>query len=197
MNDSRHKPDPFTTLSSQVVWSCPWYSVRQDQIRLPNGQQGQYNVVQHDGAVWVVPVTNDGELLLLMHFRYTVNAWCWELPAGGIKEGKTALEIAREELREETGGVAEHWEYLGQFYTSNGISNEVAHIFLARGVSVFETAHEPAEVMEVHRLPLTEAIRMARANKISDGPSALAILLSEARLKEIVADLASHDEEDN
>ena len=63
--------------------------------------------------------TASGELLLLNHYRYTVHDWCWEIPAGGIKEGRPPLDVAREELREETGGVAESWEYVGQFYTSN------------------------------------------------------------------------------
>lgn len=187
-------PEPFITLSSHIAWSCPWYSVRKDQIRLPDGEIGEYNVVQHGGAVWVIPVTGDGQLILLRHYRYTVRDWCWELPAGGMKEGQVALDVAREELRQETGGETHKWSYVGQFYTSNGISNEVAHIFLAQDVITHETAHEPAEVMEVHRFPLSEALRMARANEISDGPSALALLLCEDRLREIIAATAPHEE---
>lgn len=183
------RPEPFVTLSSRIAWSCPWYSVRQDKILLPGGEEGEYNVVQHGGAVWVVPVTVDGELLLLNHYRYTVHDWCWEIPAGGIKEGKDPLDVAREELREETGGVAGSWEYVGQFYSSNGISNEVAHIYLARDVTVYETAHEPAEVMEIHPTPIDEVLHMARANEISDGPSALAILLCESKLQAIAREV--------
>lgn len=182
MKERHSKPAPFTTLSSRIAWSCPWYSVRQDKILLPNGQEGQYNVVQHDGAVWIVPLTTSGQIVLLNHYRYTVQDWCLELPAGGLREGETPKQVARKELREEIGGEAQSWSYVGQFYTSNGISNEVAHIFLATGVTLHETAHEPAEVMEVCPVPLGEALRMAHANEISDGPSALALLLSEPRL---------------
>lgn len=185
MKEPQPKPAPFTTLSSRIAWSCPWYSVRQDEILLPNGQKGQYNVVQHDGAVWIVPLTTSGQIVLLNHYRYTVQDWCFELPAGGLRQGESPLAVARKELREETGGVAQTWNYVGQFYTSNGISNEVAHIYLAIGVTLHETAHEPAEVMEIHPVPLAEALRMARANEISDGPSALALLLSESRLQSI------------
>ena len=188
MTDNSEKPEPFITLSSRVAWSCPWYSVRQDKILLPDGKYGQYNVVQLEGAVWIVPVTARGQVLLLNHYRYTVHDWCWEVPAGGIRSGQTALEVAEMELREETGGEAESWEYVGQFYTSNGISNEVAHIFLALGVRQHDTAHEPAEVMEIHPTPIAEALRMAHANEISDGPSALAILLCEPKLRLMMED---------
>lgn len=182
MKDRQSKPAPFTTLSSRIAWSCPWYSVRQDRILLPDGQEGQYNVVQHAGAVWIVPLTMSREIVLLNHYRYTVQDWCFELPAGGLRQGESPQAVARKELREEIGGEAQAWSYVGQFYTSNGISNEVAHIFLATGVTLHQTAHEPAEVMEIYPVPLDEALRMARANEISDGPSALALLLSESRL---------------
>lgn len=187
MNDRPSKAAPFTTLSSRIAWSCPWYSVRQDLILLPNGQEGEYNVVQHEGAVWIVPLTTSGQIVLLNHYRHTVQDWCYELPAGGVQDGQSPAEVARKELREEIGGKAESWSYVGQFYTSNGISNEVAHIFLATGVTLHETSHEPAEVMEIYPVPLSEALRMAHANEISDGPSALALLLSEPRLQNFAA----------
>lgn len=187
MHQPKQKPEPFKTLTSRIAWSCSWYSVRQDQILLPNGQEGQFNVVQHDGAVWIVPVTTNGELVLLHHYRYTVRDWCWEVPAGGMGDGQPPEVVARRELREETGGEAADWRYVGQFYTSNGISNEVGHVFLATGVTFHETAHEPAEVLEMYPTPVPEALRMAHANEISDGPSALAILLSEPFLKIFIA----------
>jgi ADP-ribose pyrophosphatase len=160
--------------------------VRQDQIRLPNGQVTEYNVVQHGGAVWVVPVTTEGKMVLLRHYRYTVHDWCLEVPAGGIGEGERPEDVARRELREETGGRAQAWHYVGQFYTGNGTSDEVGHVFLATGVMLREPEHEPAEVIEICPTHLQEALRMAHANEISDGPSALAIMLSEPFLQELV-----------
>ncbi len=173
---------PFKTESSQIVWSSPWYSVRQDQIILPDGSPGVYNVVQHSGAVWVIPVTSAGEIVLLYHYRHTVDDWCWEIPAGGLKDGLTRIATARAELLEEVGGTAASIEYFGHFYTSNGISNEVAHIYIAMDVEVGQTSHEPAEVIEVHCKPIKEVLIMAHGNKVSDGPSALALLLCEKHL---------------
>lgn len=179
----RVSKSPFKTTSSTIAWSSPWYRVRQDQIVLPDGSPGVYNVVEHSGAVWIIPVTPEGEIVMIKHYRYTVDDWCWEVPAGGVNTGQTLEETAFTELKEEIGGLAESLEYIGQFYTSNGISNEVAHIYLATGVEPGVPAHEPAEVLEVHIFTIEEVLRMAHSNEISDGPTALAILLCEERLR--------------
>ena len=174
---------PFKTISSRVVWSCPWYSIRQDEIITPNGQQGVYNVVQNPGAVWIIPVTVSKQIALIYSYRYTVNDWCYEIPAGGIKPGQSLEEAARAELLEEVGGTATTLEYFARFYTMNGIGDEEAHIFLATGVKLGQPQHEPTEVMQTHLKPIDEVLRMAQANEINDGPSALAILLCAEKLK--------------
>lgn len=173
---------PFRTLRSEIAWECPWYRVRRDEITLPDGKPGVYNVIEKTDAVWVLPVTRAGLVPLLWQYRYTVDDWCWEIPAGGAKPGQTAEEAAREELREEVGGRAETLDYIGRFYLANGICNEVGHVFFAADVELGETAHEAAEVMEVHLKPAAEVLAMARRGDISDGPTALAVLLCADRL---------------
>lgn len=177
---------PFPTLSSTIAWSCPWYAVRQDEILLPNGEIGEYNTIVKETAVWILPVTPAGEIVLLRHYRYTVDDWCWEIPAGGVKPGQSIEEAAREELREEIGGQAQSLEKLGRFYTANGICNEEGYYFLATGVTLGPTTHEPAELMELHPTPIPDVLRMARAGQISDAPSALVVLLCETRLREML-----------
>ena len=105
--------------------------------------------------------------------------WCYEVPAGGLSDDLTPEEIARRELLEEVGGTAAELRYIGQFYTSNGISNEVAYVYLATGVELGETQREPTELMDIRLVPVEEALRMAREGEISDGPSALALLWCE------------------
>ena len=156
--------------------------MRRDEILLPNGERGEYNVVQHPGAVWVVPVTTTGEIVMIYSYRHAVQDWCWEVPAGALRPGQEPAEAARAELREEVGGRAAALRYLGPFYASNGISDEKGHLFLATGVTLGEPAQEPAEILEIHYLPIAEALSMARLNQVSDGPSALALLLSEPHL---------------
>lgn len=176
-------PDhPITPLSSRRVWDCQWYSVRQDRIRLPNGSEGEYNVVELPDAVWVVPVTTAGEIVLLWHYRYPLQTWGWELPAGSIGPDGDALAMAQRELLEEAGGTSPDWRFLMKVSTMKGVGTEYAHLFLATGVTLGAPNHEPAEVMRVQTFPAAEVLRMARAGEIHDGIGALALLLAEAFL---------------
>ncbi len=177
---------PYQTTSSKTVWSCPWYSVRQDGIITPDGQPGQYNTVVMNPAVWVIPVTYGGEIVLIRTYRYTVDDWCWEIVAGGLQNGKSLLETAVSELREEIGGVAQDWHHLGRFYTANGFSNEEGHYYLATGVELTQApAHESTEIIEIHTFPIPDVLNMAREGEITDSPSVAALLIAENRLREI------------
>lgn len=182
----QNEQSPIQAVSSRIAWTSKWYHVREDKVLLPDGSQGVFNIVEHSGAVWIIPVTRNCDIVLLRHYRYSVDDWCWEIPAGGIKEGHSLEETALAELKEEVGGTANELHYIGQFYTSIGISNEIAHVFLALGVDLGESDHEPAEVIEIHRKPLDEVLDMAHRNEISDGPSALALMLCEERLRNLV-----------
>jgi 8-oxo-dGTP pyrophosphatase MutT (NUDIX family) len=104
------------------------------------------------------------------------------VPAGGLSPDLTPEEVARRELLEEGGGRAAELRYVGEFHTSNGISNEVAYVYLATGVELADPQREPTELMEVRLVPVTEALRMARQGEMSDGPSALALLWCERLL---------------
>ncbi len=178
---------PFKTLSSRIAWSCPWYNIRQDEIITPDGEKGQYNIVEKEPAVWIVPVTVNNEIVIINHYRYTVDDWVLEVPAGSVKPGQSLESAAKEELREEIGGTYVQLDYIGQFYTADGICNEIGHIFLATDVILGQVDREPAEIIEIHIKPIEEVLKMARANQIGDGPSALAILLCAGQLEQIQA----------
>ncbi len=173
----------FKTLSQKIVWSCPWYNVRQDQIVLPDGRPGEYNVVQREPAIWVLPVTTDNQIVMIKSYRYTVDDWCWELPAGSVKPQQSLVDAARAELAEEVGGTAQQLDYIGKSYIDNGISNEIGHFYLATGVILSEPAHEPAELIEIHLQSIPTVLQMVRQNEISDAPSALVIWLCSERLQ--------------
>ena len=181
------KPSPFKTVSSRTVWSCPWYGVRQDELILPNGGTAVYNTVTKSAAVWILPVLRDGRIAMLYTYRHTVDDWCWEIPAGGVKPGQSLEEAALAELREEVGGTPEKLEYIQQFYTANGICDEIGHVFLATDVELGRTKHEPAEIIEIYPRPIAEVLDMAHTGKITDATSALAIFLCESRLRELTS----------
>lgn len=180
---------PFKTISSRIAWACPWYNIRQDEFITPDGTQGTYNIIQKEPAVWIVPVTQNGEFVLINHYRYTVDDWCWEVPAGSVDNSQSLEEAAQEELRQEIGGRNAQLEYIGQFYTADGICNEIGHIFLATDVILGKVEREPAEIIEIHLKPIEVALKMARANQVNDAPSALAILLCASQLEKIQASL--------
>jgi ADP-ribose pyrophosphatase len=172
----------WETLDTKWVWQSRWYSLRQDRLRAPDGREFTYTIVDHPGAVWVVPVTTDGQIALIWQFRYPVGDWCYEVPAGGLAPGLTPEEAAHRELLEEIGGTATELHFIGRFYTSNGISNEIAYVYLATGVELGKTHREPTELMEIRLVSIEEAMRMARTGEITDGPSALALLWCERLL---------------
>lgn len=182
MNPKNLPPNPIEQLSSQIVWSCPWYHIRQDDVRFPDGSEGIYNVVEAKDAVWIVPLTTDGKMALIRNYRYPLGEWCWELPAGSIETGQTALEAAHIELQEEVGGQSANWQFLLRASGMNGIGNYYAHIFLARDVRLTPPRHEPSEVIEVHTVPVGDALHLARSGQMNDAISTLALLLAEPYL---------------
>ncbi len=180
---------PIQRVTSRIVWECPWYGVREHDVVHKDGSLGVYNVVEKGPAVFIVPVTADGRVVLIRSYRVAVDDWCIEVPAGAVEEGATPASTAITELREEVGGTPLHLEYHGWFYMANSICNEVAHLYLATGVTLGATHHEPAEAIEVLPVSIAQALDLARRNLISDGPSALSLLLLEKRLTEIAAQL--------
>ena len=162
-----------------------WHNLRRDEVRLPDGEEIVYTYQEHPGFVVIVPKTRDSCVVLLRSYRYTVDEWCWELPAGGLgdKPGMSKEEVARQELAEETGGVCTTMDEIGWFFVANGTSNTRCTVFLAHNVELTRpTALESTEVSEVHVVPVAEALQMARDGRMTDGDSALALLRCEAHL---------------
>jgi len=160
------------------------FRVRRDQSRWPNGHVGPYVYVQFSGAVWVVPVTSGGDVVLIRQFRYTIDDWCWEVPAGGFHDfSGSPVALARRELAEEIGGETENWHYVGSFRPGVSLCDEVCHIVLARDVRLDRApAPEPTEIIEIHPVPVARAMEMARNGEMVDGHSALALLRCEPYL---------------
>lgn len=182
----------WTLLSTRYLYRSPWHHLRQDVVRLPNGQVTTFTYQEHAGFVAIVPVTDDGRVVLIHTYRYPVDDWVWEIPAGGLgnRPGQALLEVAQEELAEEVGGVARRWEYVDWFYIANGTANIVAHVFLALGVQLIKPPrHESTEQIRVHLVPVEEALAMARDGRMRDGESALALLRLEPRLRGLTASL--------
>lgn len=176
---------PYTIHSSDTVWQCPWWSVRRDQISTPSGAEGEFYYMEKSKCVFVLPITQEGQVVMIRQYRIPVTSWCWEIPAGGVKQGQTLEQAAALELKEEVGGSAEKIEYIGQFFTSNGTTNEESFLYIATGVTLGEPDREELEIMETHLKTPAEVLQMLDDSEIKDAPSAMALMLSKQYLEHI------------
>lgn len=178
---------PWQTLGTTRLWESKWYNLRQDRVRIHTGDEITYTYQEHPGAVFIVPVTPEGQVILLRQYRHPVGEWLWEIPAGAVDDGEGLEAAAQRELAEEIGGTAKELCYVGHFFSASSISNLRINVFLATGVQIEQSAREATELIETRAMPTIEALTMARQGEIKDGQSALALLLCEPLLPTVQA----------
>jgi ADP-ribose pyrophosphatase len=187
--DENSKPNGeaagWQRISTHYPFSYRMLHIRQDRVRVNGSHEFDYAYIQSRGAVWVIPVTADDRIILIKQYRYSVDEWVWEVPAGGLYDHDGDPEsLAKRELREEIGGEAEWLQYLGYFYGGVAITDSKCHVFIAHSTRLTgEPEREAAETMEIHPVPIEQALRMARSGDMRDGRSALALLWSEPYLR--------------
>ena len=162
-------------------------TLRQDRLTWPDGQTGSYSYIEIKPVVLVVPVTTTHDVVLIRQYRYTIDDWVWEIPAGGSHdfEGDDLAELARRELREEVGGEAGTLSYVGMFHPAVASYSADFHLYLATGVILGQSAPEPREIIQVHSFSIDEAIEMARDGTMASSSSAYALLRCEPLLREL------------
>lgn len=163
------------TISTREVYRNPWTSVREDVIERADGQRGIYGVIDKDPAVIVIPLAGD-DIWLVRQYRYTVGQTYFELPQGGWEDAKANPdEMARGELREETGLSADRLTLLGRLWIGYGVMNQLHHIYLAEGLTQGATDRDPEEHdMTVHRVAIREFEDMLLDGRIMDNCTAAA-----------------------
>jgi len=155
------------TKSSQTIFKGKIINLRIDEVILPNGKISTREVVEHPGAVVIIPCLKD-KIVVLRQYRKPVEEVLFELPAGKIEQGEDPLKSAARELFEETGYQAEKLIKLTTFYTSPGFSNEIMHLFLAQELHMEHQQLDQDEFLEVGLYSLDELISMILENKIKD-----------------------------
>jgi ADP-ribose pyrophosphatase len=155
-----------------------------EEVRLPNGRTVQLEILRHPGASAVVPLQEDGQVVLIRQYRHAAGGMIYEIPAGRLDPGESPLDCARRELAEEVGQAASQWERLGAIWTTPGFTDEKIHFFLARHLTPVGQALEHDEVIEVVKRPLEEVIAMIRRGEIEDGKTICALMLAYFQIKE-------------
>ena len=162
--------------------------LKEDAVELPSGHRMDYAWVERGPAVIIVPVTSEGQMVLVRQFRYPAGEECLEVPAGTARDaGDLTLEqVAGKELKEEVGGTWQSVEHLGSFFSNSSLSDEECHVFLAVGVDLgADPEREASEEMHRILLPVAEAVAHATTGAMHTGPAALAVLMAVPRLREL------------
>ena len=157
--------------------------VYRDRVRLPDGTDSGREYIRHPGAVAIVPLFDDGQVLLERQFRYPHGREFIEIPAGKVDPGEPHLATARRELLEETGYTAAEWKRLGVIHTAIAYTDEAIEIFIARQLTQETQQLDQGEFLEIFRVPFADAIRMIDEGVITDAKTVSALLLVEKRLK--------------
>lgn len=178
-----NSPHPWQVLRRVTVYDSPWVRLHRDDVQLPDGSviAGHHVVDYPRPAVGVVPLGDDGRILLIEHYRFITNTTGWEVPAGRVDEGEEPLDAAGRELCEETGYSAVHFEFLGAYHPTNGSSNQTFHLYVGRGLQRLGEPTDPNEILRVAWFSPDEIWAMINANEIRNGLALTALLWHFAR----------------
>ncbi|MCS6800355.1 MAG: NUDIX hydrolase [Chloroflexota bacterium] len=176
----------WTRLARTVLHENAFRRFFLDRVRIHSGDEIEYSWAEAAAASFVVPLTDDGEIVLIRQYRYPVDRWVWEVPAGRI-EGEPSEETARRELLEEVGGIARTIVPLGTCYSAAAHLHLLCAFFLATGVVLDQTARrEATELLEVRLVPAEEAFALVRRGGDIEAQSGLAILMAEPTIRSLV-----------
>lgn len=169
--------NPWTTLSVRRVYGNPWLELWEERVLDPSGNPALYGKVSFlNKAVGIIPLDEAGHTWLVGQYRYCLNQYSWEIPMGGSPHPVPPLESAKAELREETGLTARRWTQILHLHTSNSVTDEEGFVFTAEELTAGEPQFGSTEKIEIRRLPVGEAVRMALEGQITDAISVAGLL---------------------
>ncbi len=161
--------DRWNRIRSNIIGSFRIFTIREDYYRLPrNHREAPFYILESNDWVNVIPLTENGEVLLIRQFRFGIEEVTLEIPGGIVDPGYTPLEAGQKELLEETGYISKNWEYLGFVHPNPAFLTNRCHSFLARDVKkIAEISPEESEEFEVLQFPYEEITRLIRKGIIS------------------------------
>jgi ADP-ribose pyrophosphatase len=172
------------TLDSRLAYDGVFLRLFVDHVRAADGHESTREYLRHPGAVMMIPLLDDGRVVLERQFRYPLGRSLIEFPAGKIDPGEALLACAQRELREETGYVARDWTYLGGFHNAIAYSDEKIEVFLARGLTHEGAQLDVGEVLEVFTAPWEQLLDWIRDGTITDVKTIVGAYWLERALKQ-------------
>ena len=170
------------TIGTKRIYEGNIINVRVDTVRMPSGRDANREIVEHSHAVCIVPIDNDGNVVLVRQYRKPAEDALLEVPAGGVEDGEISEEAVLRELQEEIGYTADHLEHLSSFWVAPGWATEYMHAYLATGLRESRLDGDEDENIEVVRLRFDEAVSMLKTGEINDGKTIAALLLAQPLL---------------
>lgn len=171
-------PKNYTITESDLKYEGRVLNLRIDQVKFPNNMVFVREVVEHAGAVGIVPICQDGKVILVRQYRHPLGEFLLEIPAGLFELDESIEQCALRELREETGAIATKVSKLTEFYTSPGYSNEKLYLFLALIEKQSKPEPEDDEFLEIEKIDLEKAILMVRKGIICDSKTIIGLYLA-------------------
>jgi ADP-ribose pyrophosphatase len=159
----------FDTVSSDLIFTNPYWNYKKDKYIYPNGNVGEYFYVDSRGACLIIPVDANNTFVFIRQYRYLNKLFSIEFPGGGLTKGLSYPENAKKELIEEAGLVAEKLKIIGQFNPYNGVTNEICKVFVATGLTTIKSNPEESEEFEIIKLNENQVIEKINSNEIWDG----------------------------
>ncbi len=173
----------FDLIETTDIYHGRVFTVRRDRVRLPNGKSADVDIVQHHGAVTLVPVDEQGRIWFVRQYRHAAGETLLELPAGTLDDGEEPEACAAREIREEIGMAAGQLRLLGQCFLAPGYSTEFMHFYLATQLRPESAQHDDDEFLDVETMTVEEAYAMALGGRIRDAKTLAALLLAQPHVK--------------
>ena len=169
---------PFEIIHSEKIYQGRVFGVRCDRVSLPNGRSVELDIVEHPGAVTLVPVDDQGNLWFVRQYRHGGRVNLLELPAGSLEPGEPPEACALREVREEIGMAADHIEKIGEFYMAPGYSTEFLHVYLATGLHPDPLKADEDEFISVETIAIQQVFAMVEAGQIHDSKTLASLYLA-------------------
>ncbi len=171
------------TVKREIIYKGKVLTLRKDKVLIKGGKTSYREIIEHNGAVGILPITENEKVILVKQYRKAAEKIILEIPAGKIEGKDDPFETAKRELKEETGYTAKEMKFITKIYPAIGYSTELIYIYMAKGLLEGETDFDEGEDIQVLEIKLEKAIEMVYSGEIEDAKTIIALLMAKDYMK--------------